>query len=179
MYDYSGAQVFNVGMPAKSGVGGGIMAILPGQFGLGVFSPPLDEKGDSVRGIEACKRLSGDFGLHLFHVARSTSASVIRQTYGCASCTSRRRTPTEMAVLVSQGKRIGVYELQGELLFGSTESVALDMLSALVEVDYLVVDLTHVIAVGNALLLILGDLCRRMAAEDKRIFFTDYTHLYG
>ncbi len=179
MYDYSGAWIFNVGMPAKSGVGGGIMAVLPGQFGLGVFSPPLDEKGNSVRGIEACKRLSSDFSLHLFHVVRSTSASVVRQVYDCATCTSRRRrNAAELAVLASEGKRIRVYELQGELLFGSAESVTLDMLSALAEVDYLVVDLRNVIAADNASVLVLSELCGRIAAEGKWIFFTDCAHLY-
>ncbi len=179
MYDYSGAWIFNVGMPAKSGVGGGIMAVLPGQFGLGLFSPPLDEKGNSVRGIEACKRLSADFGLHLFHVARSTSASVIRRVYDCTQFTSRRRRgPAELALLATEGRRIRVYELQGELLFGSTESVTLDMLSALAEADYLVVDLKRVVAADNASILVLDELCRRVAAEGRRIFFTECSHLY-
>lgn len=179
MYDYSGGWVFHVGMPAKSGVGGGIMAVLPGQFGLGVFSPPLDEKGNSVRGLEACKRLSRDFGLHLFHVARSTSASVIRQVFDCGQCTSRRRrNPAELEVLAAQGHRIRVYELQGELLFGSTESVALEMLSALSDVDYLVVDLKRVLATDNASNLVFAELGKRLAAEGKKIYFGDCRHLY-
>ena len=179
MYDYSGAWIFNVGMPAKSGVGGGIMAVLPGQFGLGVFSPPLDEKGNSLRGIEACKRLSSDFKLHLFQVVRSTSASVIRRIYDGSTCTSRRRrNSAELAVLTEQGRRIRVYELQGELLFGSAESVILDMLAALAETEFLVVDLKRVVAADNASITLLGELGAGFAAEGKTLFFTDCRHLY-
>ncbi|EGV17234.1 glutaminase A [Thiocapsa marina] len=179
MYDFSGAWIFNVGMPAKSGVGGGITAVLPGQFGLGVFSPRLDAKGNSVRGIEACKRLSKDFSLHLFHVARSTSATVMRQVYDCAKRTSRRRrSEAELAVLAEQGHRIRVYELQGELLFGSAESVGVEILSELARVDYLVLDLKRVIGTDQASILVLSELCMRIADAGKRLFFTDGKHLY-
>jgi glutaminase len=66
MYDYAGEWAFRVGMPAKSGVGGGILAVVPGQAGIGVFSPPLDAKGNSFRGIKVCEDLSQAFGLHCF-----------------------------------------------------------------------------------------------------------------
>jgi glutaminase len=66
MYDYAGEWVYRVGIPAKSGVGGGIMAVVPGQLGIGIYSPPLDAKGNSVRGIKVCQELSERFGLHCF-----------------------------------------------------------------------------------------------------------------
>ena len=69
MYDASGEWAYRVGMPAKSGVGGGILAVVPGKLGIGTFSPPLDTKGNSVRGIKVCEDISQDFGLHLFNVA--------------------------------------------------------------------------------------------------------------
>ncbi|MGJ3249639.1 MAG: glutaminase A [Elainellaceae cyanobacterium] len=71
MYDYSGEWTYRVGMPAKSGVGGGITAVVPGKLGIGTFSPPLDAKGNSFRGIKVCEDLSRDFGLHLFNVAKA------------------------------------------------------------------------------------------------------------
>jgi glutaminase len=53
LYDDSGIWLFNVGLPAKSGVGGGIIAVSPGRFGIAVFSPPLDAAGNSVRAQKA------------------------------------------------------------------------------------------------------------------------------
>ncbi|MGD1865352.1 MAG: glutaminase A [Phormidesmis sp.] len=70
MYDASGDWACRVGIPAKSGVGGGILATVPSKLGIGTFSPPLDAKGNSVRGIKVCEDLSKDFGLHLFNVAK-------------------------------------------------------------------------------------------------------------
>lgn len=70
MYDGSGEWAYRVGIPAKSGVGGGITAVVPGQLGIGTFSPLVDAKGNSLRGIKVCEDLSRDFGLHLFNVAQ-------------------------------------------------------------------------------------------------------------
>ncbi|MEN8443503.1 MAG: glutaminase A [Cyanobacteria bacterium J06555_13] len=69
MYDGSGEWAYRVGIPAKSGVGGGITAVVPGQLGIGTFSPLLDAKGNSLRGLKVCEDLSKDFGLHLFNAA--------------------------------------------------------------------------------------------------------------
>jgi glutaminase len=66
MYDFAGEWAYRIGLPAKSGVGGGIIAVVPGQGGIGVFSPLLDERGNSVRGIKVCEELSARFGLHVF-----------------------------------------------------------------------------------------------------------------
>jgi len=66
LYDYAGEWAYRVGLPAKSGVGGGIVAVVNRQLGIAVYSPRLDAKGNSVRGIAVCKDLALHLGLHAF-----------------------------------------------------------------------------------------------------------------
>lgn len=102
MYDYSGEWMVRVGLPAKSGVGGGIVAILPGQFGIGVHSAPLDGRGNSVRGVEALAELSDSFGMHL--LGHSTS-------------------PLSPIEATSDHEGVHTVTVRGELDFVSTEQL--------------------------------------------------------
>jgi glutaminase len=66
MYNFAGEWAYKIGIPAKSGICGGIIAVVPNKMGIGVFSPPLDARGNSVRGVKVCEELSQRLGLHLF-----------------------------------------------------------------------------------------------------------------
>lgn len=75
-YDFSGNWAYNVGVPAKSGVGGGICGVVNRQLGIGTYSPRLDPKGNSVRGAAVFTDLAEDLGLHAFDCTNVGSAFV-------------------------------------------------------------------------------------------------------
>lgn len=64
MYDYTGEWSYRVGLPAKSGVGGGVVVVVPRMMAIAVFSPALDERGNSVRALCVCEAISKELGLH-------------------------------------------------------------------------------------------------------------------
>jgi glutaminase len=109
MYDFAGEWLCAVGLPAKSGVSGGILAVLPGQLGIGVFSPPLDPRGNSVRGVRVCEDISRDLGLHLVQSGRRPGPP-IRSTYDLSRSGSKRvRSEREAAVLADHGSRAAAF----------------------------------------------------------------------
>jgi glutaminase len=66
LYDGSGGWAWHVGLPAKSGVGGGIVAVVPGKGAIAVFAPPLDEAGNSVKAQKAIAYVADQLGMNLF-----------------------------------------------------------------------------------------------------------------
>ena len=144
MYDYAGEWAYEVGMPAKSGVSGCIIAVIPGQIGIGVFAPPIDSHGNSLRGIRVCQEISKEFDLHAFN-NRTNVRSVIRREYrGDLVHSNRLRTPYERQVLARQGDKVAVLEAQGALFFGSTEQLLRRIAQLAAETRYVVVDFKRV-----------------------------------
>lgn len=123
MYDYAGEWIYRVGIPAKSGVGGGIVAALPSQIGLGTFSPCLDSHGNSVRGLKVCEALSSRFDLHMLNRSADVRTCIIADydIYGISS--RRSRQPHEQQILDERHSDIRVIELVGALNFAAIDYV--------------------------------------------------------
>lgn len=139
MYDASGSWLLRVGLPTKSGVSGGLLALAPSQFGVGVFSPRLDSYGNSTRGQLLLERLSAAFGMHMFEQHEGISAPSLAVT-----------RDADDAVRVALG---------GELTFGGAERV----LAALRTIELgspdhaLVVDLSSLTRMHPAALAVLRE----------------------
>jgi glutaminase len=75
MYDYSGEFAFLVGLPAKSGVSGALMVVIPGLMGIAIYSPPIDDMGNTVRGVAFCKDLVDQYRFHIYdHIVDATNS---------------------------------------------------------------------------------------------------------
>jgi glutaminase len=158
MYDYAGEWVYTVGLPAKSGVSGGVVAVLPGQLGIGVFSPRLDNRGNSARGIKVCQRMAVDFDLHPLRFQPEVRA-VVRHCYRCAHTRSNRvRTPEEYDLLTRHADSIAVFELQGDLFFGSTERLFRSVMADIAGVDAVVLDCKRIGNLDGAAIAMLSHL---------------------
>lgn len=150
MYDYAGSWLFRVGMPAKSGVAGGVIAVLPGQLGIGVYSPRLDEFGNSVRGVAVCEAFSREFGLHLLRPPVQP-ASVVATTYPlCDVSSKRRRTEIEIQRLAESREAVRIIRLQGPLAFSTAEVALRRAIEATSSAQTIVFDCQRVHGVDGA-----------------------------
>jgi len=138
MYDAAGDWMTTVGIPAKSGVSGGILGALPGQAGLAAFSPKVDSHGHSVRGVRVFGHLSRDLNLHLMEVQEARV----------------RLLESSREVELRDGLARHL-RLRGALYFGSVERL-LRELADIPDEDTVVVDLsdvTHINPIGRRMLL--------------------------
>ena len=179
MYDYSGAWMYEVGMPAKSGVGGGIVAVLPGQFGLAVFSPKLDDRGNSARGIAVCRRISADYGLHTLHTGSVSVASVVHAAYDATQVSSKRaRNSAQLAALAERGRRAAVLELQGDLVFASAEILMREALRVTEAADHLVLDFARVGVIHEGARTLLASLLTCLYDQGRTVLMTGISNRY-
>ena len=169
MYDYAGEWIYRVGMPAKSGVAGGVVAVLPGQFGIGVFSPLLDPRGNSVRGVRVCADLSDAYGLHMLNVP-NLGRSAVRAAYDATAVRSKRkRQPRATEALMAAGSRIAVYELQGDLVFSSIEVLSRQVVAAGDGFEIVCIDFKHAGRIGEGALAMLIDLIGSILETGKLV----------
>ncbi|OBK87905.1 glutaminase A [Mycolicibacter sinensis] len=153
MYDAAGEWVSAVGMPAKSGVAGGIVAVLPGQLGIGVYSPRINAKGNSVRGVLVCRSLSQQLGLHFLTVSSEAHAA-IRGAY----------TPRP-------GAR--VYEVHGDLLFAGAEQVARTATRECGDFDIAILDVSRLHAISDPARALLAGLADDLQSRGKQGLLVD------
>jgi glutaminase len=164
MYDAAGEWLVEVGLPAKSGVSGGVLAVLPGRLGIGVFSPPLDQQGNSVRGVAVCRDLSRDLGLHLVRPGERP-APPLRTSYTVADRRSlRRRREAERHAIRAGAAATAIFEIQGELGFAAGEAITRELERRSTPVKLAVLDLRRVLRTDPGGVRILEALCDRLDA---------------
>src|ERR1700694_1702738 len=163
MYDYAGEWIYRVGIPAKSGVGGGILAALPARLGLGSYSPRLDKHGNSVRGIKVCEALSSHYDLHMLNRSDDARNSIIAD-YNIGKSPSRRsRRPHERKILAAHHQDVRVIELVGPLTFSKVDYVSRE-LAAKPRPQFVIFDLRRVASVTRAGVGLLAEEFRELAA---------------
>ena len=149
MYDYAGEWIYRVGIPAKSGVGGGILAALPARLGLGSYSPRLDKHGNSVRGIKVCEALSSHYDLHMLNRSDDARNSIIAD-YNIGKNPSRRiRRPREQEILAAHYQDVRVIELVGTLSLSNVDYVS-RRLAGQSRPQFVIFDLRRVTSVTRA-----------------------------
>ena len=173
MYDFSGEWLYQTGLPAKSGVGGGILAVQPGRIGIGVFSPRLDAQGNSVRGIAVCRALAADLGLHLFDASQRAVPAVRLATTRRKVASKQRRSPVAAEHLRRVGKRLRLYHLQGALAFASIEPVVRELMERAGGTDCFVVNLRMVQAIDDAAARLLAGARKELLRLGKALVFAE------
>ena len=156
MYNAAGDWATQVGIPAKSGVGGGIIGAVPGQLGLATFSPRLDVHGNSVRGVSLFERFSSDMGMHVMNIP-TVARSAIRANYR-----------------IDSGEKITqVIQLQGRIRFAGAERVIREIVDTHYTGTRIALDVTRVYSVDEVAQHMLLEIMRRMRHEGYTVYLID------
>ncbi|MGW1977663.1 glutaminase [Streptomyces sp. NPDC001889] len=156
MYDAAGDWATQVGIPAKSGVAGGLIGALPGQIGIATFSPRLDAHGNSVRGVSLFERFSSDMGLHVMEVPAAARA-IVRSNH-----------------VVGDGPAaVRVLQLQGGIGFAGAERVVREAVNTAPAEARVVLDLTMVHSIDDVARRMLLEVVRRLTLDGHEIYLVD------
>ncbi|MDT9591801.1 glutaminase [Nocardioides zeae] len=162
MYDAAGDWFTSVGIPAKSGVSGGLIGALPGKGGFSAFSPRLDGHGNSVRGVQVFERLSSDMGMHVL------------ETPPPARPPLREHASVPQACALDGTQEGSLYEIQGSVDFVAMEQLLRELdRDPPPEVGNVVLDLTHVHEVRDVGRRMLLEGARRLDLDGHHVSFVD------
>ncbi|MGP4005674.1 glutaminase [Streptomyces sp. 4N124] len=156
MYDAAGDWATQVGIPAKSGVAGGLIGALPGQIGIATFSPRLDSHGNSVRGVSLFERFSSDMGLHVMEVP-ATARAVVRSNH----------------VVGSGPNALRVLQLQGGIGFAGAERVVQEAEGISPSAVRVALDLTRVHSIDDVARRVLLEVARRLTLNGHEVYLVD------
>ncbi|KUI35563.1 glutaminase [Mycobacterium sp. GA-2829] len=156
MYDAAGDWATQVGIPAKSGVAGGVIGALPGQIGIATFSPRLDAQGNSVRGVSLFERFSSDMGLHLMEVPPAARA-VVRSN----------------KVVGTGPDAIRVFRLQGGIRFAGAEKVVREAVETAPLESRVALDVTMVYSIDDVARRTLLEVVRRLTLDGHDVYLID------
>jgi glutaminase len=156
MYDAAGDWATRVGIPAKSGVSGGLIGALPGQVGIATFSPRLNKPGNSVRGVSLFERFSADMGMHLMEVPPPAHA-VVRAHY-----------------VVGEGSSaIRVLALQGGIRFAAAERMVREVADSSPAEQTMAIDVSLVSSIDDVARRMLLEVVRRLTLEGHDVYLVD------
>ncbi|PKS10098.1 hypothetical protein jhhlp_001848 [Lomentospora prolificans] len=178
MYDAAGDWVSNIGIPAKSGVAGGIIGALPGQLGLATFSPKLDAHGNSVRGVAMFQRLSTDMGLHMMDISQIGRSTVRKSLITFDSAPSDGDLDGRIEV--------PVFALRGAVRFSGAELLTRAVVRDLNKPEAndpssgcnalcpaVVFSLRNTISLNSVAQRMLREIVRRLRADGKSVYVID------
>lgn len=156
MYDAAGDWATQVGIPAKSGVSGGLIGALPGQVGIATFSPRLDPHGNSVRGVSLFGRFSSDMGLHVMEVPAAARA-VVRSNH----------------VVGGGADAVRVIQLQGGIRFAGAERIVREVVDTAPAEATVALDLTMVSSIDDVARRMLLEVARRLTLDGHEVHLVD------
>ena len=157
MYDAAGDWMTEIGIPAKSGVSGGVFGVMPGQVGIATFSPRLDRHGTSVRGAKIFQDLSDRLSLHIMD-APEPARSIIRR---------------DRRFVDSEGKMVRICSLQGLIQWSGSENVLRTMDEPGSTTNTFVLDLRRVNEINSVARSMLTEALSRMKDDGIRVVLLD------